>query len=159
MQVLFDLRIQGIGLNVPITFADYPITRSLEGIKDCWNVGKQIEYTLFLDNWYYFTLAYPDVHCPCVLEKSVTNWKVVISTILMTFHKKVVVFQKSKRSCWWIFAKCTTFSNCAQVAQNCARVVLWFSVSLCLVPLKSNAQQKNDTKMTILTKFERFWQN
>ena len=94
MQVLFDLRIQGIGLNVPITFADYPITRSLEGIKDCWNVGKQIEYTLFLDNWYYFTLAYPDVHCPCVLEKSVTNWKVVISTILMTFHKKVVVFQK-----------------------------------------------------------------
>ena len=68
----------------------------------------------------------------------------------------MVVFQKSKRSCWWIFAKCTTFSNCAQVAQNCARVVWWFSVSLCLVPLKSNARQKNDTKMTILIYF---WQN
>ena len=36
---------------------------------------------------------------PFVLEKSITNWKVDVSTISMTFHKKLVAFQKSKRFC------------------------------------------------------------
>jgi len=68
----------------------------------------------------------------------------------MTFHKKVVAFQKSKRFCWWIFAKCITFSNCARVAQNC------FSDRFVLVALKSDTFQKTHKKITIFTNSDRF---
>jgi hypothetical protein len=82
----------------------------------------------------------------------------------MTFHKKVVAFQKSKRFCWWIFAKCITFSNCARVAQNCARVAQncarvaqnCFSDRFVLVALKSDTFQKTHKKITIFTNSDRF---